>query len=151
MPQLAYGFRKVRGPYGRSRQYILSLPRAYVEGVLRLGYNGFLAVPIRTLMLLIPCKGYDAELIAERVRRNFPFLEELEGALMGKEPLLMKLESAVRRLERSLKLLENSSLVAYPLNKLRDSPEPPSSSSSLPSYLRDNPWLDILSKRGIDQ
>jgi len=148
--QLTYGFRKVRGPYGRSRQYILSLPRAYVEEVLRLGYSGFLAIPIRTLMLLIPCKGYDAELIADRVRRNFPFLEELEEALMGKEPLLMKLESAVRRLEKSLKLLENSSLTTYS-NKLRSSPELPSSSSSLPSYLRDNPWLDILSKRGIDQ
>ncbi|MCD6509364.1 MAG: hypothetical protein J7L11_03110 [Thermoprotei archaeon] len=150
MHQLTYGFRKVRGPYGRSRQYILSLPRAYVEEVLRLGYSGFLAIPIRTLMLLVPCKGYDAELIADRVRRNFPFLEELEEALMGKEPLLMKLESAVRRLEKSLKLLENSSLPTYS-NKLRSSPELPSSSSSLPSYLRDNPWLDILSKRGIDQ
>ena len=150
MHQLTYGFRKVRGPYGRSRQYILSLPRAYVEEVLRLGYSGFLAIPIRTLMLLIPCKGYDAELIADRVRRNFPFLEELEEALMGKEPLLMKLESAVRRLEKSLKLLENSSLTTYS-NKLRSSPELPSSSSSLPSYLRDNPWLDILSKRSIDQ
>jgi len=148
--QLTYGFRKVRGPYGRSRQYILSLPRAYVEEVLRLGYSGFLAIPIRTLMLLVPCKGYDAELIADRVRRNFPFLEELEEALMGKEPLLMKLESAVRRLEKSLKLLENSSLTTYS-NKLRSSPELPSSSSSLPSYLRDNPWLDILSKRSIDQ
>lgn len=150
MHQLTYGFRKVRGPYGRSRQYILSLPRAYVEEVLRLGYSGFLAIPIRTLMLLVPCKGYDAELIADRVRRNFPFLEELEEALMGKEPLLMKLESAVRRLEKSLKLLENSSLTTYS-NKLRSSPELPSSSSSLPSYLRDNPWLDILSKRSIDQ
>ncbi len=150
MHQLTYGFRKVRGPYGRSRQYILSLPRAYVEEVLRLGYSGFLAIPIRTLMLLVPCKGYDVELIADRVRRNFPFLEELEEALMGKEPLLMKLESAVRRLEKSLKLLENSSLPTYS-NKLRSSPELPSSSSSLPSYLRDNPWLDILSKRSIDQ
>lgn len=115
-----------------------------------MGYSGFLAIPIRTLMLLVPCKGYDVELIADRVRRNFPFLEELEEALMGKEPLLMKLESAVRRLEKSLKLLENSSLTTYS-NKLRSSPELPSSSSSLPSYLRDNPWLDILSKRGIDQ
>lgn len=143
-------FRKIQGPYGRSRRYLISLPREYAEHVLRRGYKGIAVVVINTIALLIPSKGYDMDSINEKVRGNYLYLEDIERALHGNEPLISRLEKLVARLEKSVSTLhvvmEEPRL--EPELRVPEEATLPKSESNIPSYLRNNPWLEILSRRG---
>ncbi len=147
--------RKIQGPYGRSRRYILSLPRYYAEYLLRHGYENVLIIKVGAIALLVPAKGYEVNDILGRAIQNYSFLIDLEKALLKGRPLVLRLEEVLRRLEEYIETMrihiQNQKLLVKPYYKNSEEVTfTNAEESALPSYLRNNPWLEILSKRGND-
>ncbi len=141
-------FRRIQGPYGKSRRYMISLPREYAERVLRRGYEGFVLMIINNIAILVPSKGYDMDSLLERAKGNYPYLEDVERVLVGEESILLRLERLADRLERSLAMLRTLPERIDRLVQPMEVEELSAPQEEVPSYLKDNPWLEILSKRG---
>jgi len=110
---------------------------------------GLITFDERRLDEVVPARASEPE--AARAPAGRPEgIEELEG-LRAK---VSELEALVRALDRELKALREvpvapqaaQDLAAQPLSNRPAPPAPPT--GELPSYFRDNPWLEILAKRG---
>ncbi len=81
-----------------------------------------------------------------------------EEELRGLRAKILELEALVKSLDRELRSLRRAPIAIQPaqdvsMEPLPSRPAPPASPSplqggELPSYFKDNPWLEILAKRG---
>ncbi|RLF24895.1 MAG: hypothetical protein DRN15_01280 [Thermoprotei archaeon] len=149
-------YRKMQGPYGKSRRYVISLPKEFAEPLLKEGYDTLLVVRIDRTLLLVPVRGFEIDDVLHRVKENYLHLIEVEKAIIdGNSGLMMledavkKLESIVSNLEYKLKEIKLEIKITSPIKHFEKEfegvKEP---EEELPSYLKDNPWLDILLRRG---
>jgi len=143
-------FRRIQGPYGKSRRYMISIPRWYAERILKLGYQGVVFMAIDNIAIIVPSKGYEIDILKERVINNMLYLKDVEAILLGKTSLISRLNEVVSRLEKwlyDLKHIRITTPTRITEHEVRPSDEE-EILEDMPSFLKDNPWLRILSKRG---
>lgn len=137
----------------------LALPKLYasmIDGeIFEERGLGLITFDERRLDEVIPAKASEPELAkAPAVRR-----EADEGELRSLRAKVLELEALVRSLDRELRSLREAPIAPQPAQDLAlegpspSRPAPPAPPPSLqggelPSYFKDNPWLEILAKRG---
>lgn len=137
----------------------LALPKLYasmIDGeIFEERGLGLITFDERRLDEAIPAKEVEPESAKASAARPGAEGEELRG-LRAK---VLELEALVRSLDRELRALREVPMVSQPAQDLaleeplssRPAPPAPPSplqSGELPSYFKDNPWLEILAKRG---
>lgn len=137
----------------------LALPKLYasmIDGeIFEEKGLGLITFDERRLDEAIPAKESEPELTKIPAARPEADWEELRGL----RTKVLELEALVRSLDRELRALREAPRVSQPAQDLaleeplpsRPAPPAPPSplqSGELPSYFKDNPWLEILAKRG---
>jgi hypothetical protein len=117
---------------------------------------GLITFDERRLDEVIPAKASEPE--PARAPAAHPGVGEEE--LRGLKERISELEALVRSLDRQLRALREAPAAPEPrmgpdaeMEFIPSRPSPPSQpqpmrSGELPSYFKDNPWLEILAKRG---
>ena len=143
-------FRRIQGPYGKSRRYIMTIPRQYAERVLKLGYQGVAFIMVGNIAIVMPSKGYELDTLKERVAENLLYIRDLEAILTGKTSLLSRLDKILSKIEDFLRNAKSTRAFEMPseITRQYDDVKSEYKEGDVPSFLKDNPWLEILSKRG---
>lgn len=147
-------FRRIQGPYGKSRRYNITLPREYAEEVLKQGYRGLALVRLEDILILIPSKGFDIDDLSNRIERNITILYDTISILKGRTSSIQLLRNITEELKAYINTLKS---IKIPLKarmieevKVKRELEFKEELKSIPSFMRDNPWLEILAKRGTE-
>ncbi|MEM2882145.1 MAG: hypothetical protein QXL35_02695 [Candidatus Bathyarchaeia archaeon] len=137
----------------------LALPKLYasmIDGeIFEERGLGLITFDERRLDEAIPAKEAEPESAKASSARPGAEGEELRG-LRAK---VLELEALVKSLDRELRALREMPMISQPAQDLAleeplpsrpasSAPPSPLQSGELPSYFKDNPWLEILAKRG---
>jgi hypothetical protein len=135
----------------------IAMPKIYVSIIDSAPFEeygiGIISYDDKKVMEISPAKFFKAKL------KNLEKIEKLNSfeTLKIKEELdaikkrLINLEEVIQSLSNEIKILKSQSKPIIETKISKEEIITPPSSENIPSFLKDNPWIEILAKRGREE
>jgi hypothetical protein len=135
----------------------IAMPKIYVSIIDSAPFEeygiGIISYDDKKVMEISPAKFFKAKL------KNLEKIEKLNSfeTLKIKEELdaikkrLINLEEVIQSLSNEIKILKSQSKPIIETKISKEGIITPPSSENIPSFLKDNPWIEILAKRGREE